>query len=575
VGRTFSDEDFAPAPAAAARVFEDDEFESAPAPGMYDDAPPPLGAPDPRLAGTATGGTARDVAARQLGESASDPDAVVRDTATGRGEAVGLGAAQGVTMGQAPRVAGLQSLMAGTGIQGLITGLAGERTGSTGLKEAGGVKRQVEEKLRKAEKDRPNYYVPAEVVASFAVPGAPKGAGLLRRVGQSAAEGALYAEGTGGDAATGAAVGGGITAGAGLVGKVVKKGATAVVDKLADRIVTEIGEQPGGTVGKKVRDRLVKFRDKVVDEVITGPDASTVRKAYRNPDAQKGLEQLKPVVDGLRDKLDEGYEAFRAAGKGTINAKTYERNLLAMADNPNLSAIESRSIKKLAADFAEEASRAAPDGAMDIQRLRQFTSRAQEAAAGAYGGDPSMASQAVKLKARLSAIASDAMDDWLDANAKGNPKLATAAKEIRENNRRISANLLVQGAIDSRAGQAKRDGLFKTLATTAGVAVGGTGAIQAVAQDPEKAAENAALPVAVGLGTTLAAFGVRRGARMAREAGTTAAINVARKAGGIPAAREGAKRVGKVAEQVTSALARRAGVAARRKATEEYAEEER
>lgn len=580
MGRTFSEEDFAPAAPAAARVFGDDEF--APAAGasmtpakplpspVLDDVAPAQGPADPRLTPNPGQGGARGVALDQLSESGSDPDAVVRDTPTSRAAAVGLGAAQGATVGQAANIATVASLQGQTGVQGLFDNLFGEgkpKQGAEMVREARSVGKAVREKLNKAQADQPGAFLAGELAGSVAVPGAPKGTGLLKRAARAGAEGAVYAHGTGGDIATGAAVGAGVTGAAGAVGKLVKKGATAVVDKLADRIISEIGEQPG-TVGKKVRDRLVKYRDKVVDEVITGPDATKVRQAYRNPDAAKGLEQLKPVVDGLRERLDDGYEAFRKAGKADINVATYLRNLEAQAANPALSAAESRAIKKLATDFSEEASRAAPDGVMDIQRLRQFTSRAQEAAAGAYGGDPSMMSQAAKLKARLSAIASDAMDDWLDANAKGNPKLATAAKEIRENNRRISANLLIQGALESRASQAPKKGSFVAeIAGATGLSLATAAEAPGIIESDEKA-EGVAKVAAVGLGAYAAAKLGRRGARAAREAGTTLAIKAAQKAGGIPEARAAASRAGKVAEQVTGALARRAGAGARRTAAD-------
>ena len=204
------------------------------------------------------GSSARDIALAQGPDT--DPSAPTRDTATSRGLAVGLGAAQGATFGQFKRVMADPFF----GDPDMRIGRTAAMAAQKPIAEAGA------KAVDKAESDRPGEFLAGEVVGSLVAPGPKIGAAgkaasvgekLLRvagKAGVAAGEGALYAEGTGGDAKTGAGVG----AGASLAGSTLGKVGRVVRDRLAARVAKPAAEVAAAAAGPAAPVHVVRVMSK-------------------------------------------------------------------------------------------------------------------------------------------------------------------------------------------------------------------------------------------------------------------------------------------------------------------------
>jgi hypothetical protein len=378
-----------------------------------------------------------------------------------------------------------------------------------------------------------------------------KGTGILKTGVRAGLEGAAYAAGaskadlTKGEAGKflvdtglGFAAGGAVGAGAAAGGKLVRKGAEKVVTDLEQRVLNELAEGGPKSVGQRVREKLLKASKSILGEVIEGPDGDTVRKAMQQPKAEKGRDILKPIVEKVGAQLDEGYEAFRAAGKEIkpAAAAAYYNRLIKQAADPTNSAAETKAIEQLADNWRDIVGRH-QGTPVDLQRLRKFTTETQEAAS-AVTSDPGVRG---KLARKLSAIASEAMDDMLGRSAKGDAKLEAAAKLIRDNNPRMHALLTIDDALKSRlAGEASgRSDLvrFAEKISTPAALLGLFGGASLAVSDTDKALERGA----VGLGLAALARGLPAGA------GTTLRQRVAEKLRGATDRYKRLDRYGKLA----------------------------
>jgi hypothetical protein len=365
-----------------------------------------------------------------------------------------------------------------------------------------------------------------------------KGDGILKTGLRAGLEGAAYAAGSSQadltkgeagrflvDTGLGFAAGGTVGTAAAAGGKLVRKGAEAVVENLERRVLNELAEGGPKSVTQKVRDKLAKAGRAILGEVIEGPDGDTVRKAMQQPKAETGRKILKPIIDEVGGKLDEGYEALRAAGKDIkpAAAAAYYNRIMKRAQDPGNSAAEAKAIEQLADNWRDIVGRH-QGAAVDLQRLRKFTTETQEAAS-AVSSDPSIRS---RLALKLSAIASDAMDDMLTRASKGDAKLEAAAKLIRDNNQRMYGLLSVDGALASRVGgeASARSGVVRLAerVSTPAAVLGGAGALSLAVSDTDKAIERGA----VGLGLVALARGLPALVRAAERGVTTRAINTVR-----------------------------------------------
>lgn len=324
--------------------------------------------------------------------------------------------------------------------------------------------------------------------------------------------------------AGGAAIGG---AGA-AAGKLARVGAEKVVENLEQRVLNELAEGGPKSVGQKIREKLAKSSRAILAEVIEGPDAELVRKAMQQPKAEVGIKILQPHIDKVGKTLDEGYEAFRVAGKDIkpASAAAYHTRLMKLAQDPANSAAESKAIEQLADNWRDIVGR--HEGTpVDLQRLRKFTTETQEAAS-AVSSDPSIRE---KLSLKLSRIASEAMDDMLSRAAKGDAKLEEAASRIRAHNERMNALLTIRSALRSRvAGEASgRSSLVRgaeKIATPAALLAGVGGLASAL--EGHQDLEGGLKRFGVGLGLAALGRALPAGARAIERGVTTRAINAVR-----------------------------------------------
>ncbi len=368
----------------------------------------------------------------------------------------------------------------------------------------------VREDLEQTRKDWPKTALGSEVATSILNPvKVPiKGGGIVRSAVRAGADAAAYGAGAsdadltngevlkfGGDVAKAGAVGlgaGAAGAGAAKVGTYLLGGK---VDRLKQRVLNEFAEGETKTTPTQ-RKHLDKAGNAILEEVVQGPDAKAVRSAAAGP-AAKGREKLAPIVDRVGSKIDDGYEAFDKAGRATVDSAEYA-DRLAKALNATKSLAEKRGIEKLITDFGElvERNQGAP---LSLREVRAFTTEIQGYAASAIGGLNDHA--AAKLKRRLSAVATDAMDDMLDRAAAGDKKLTAAAEQIRENNRRMHALLTVDKVLKLReAAEGSQRSAFARAADKGRDAVvgAGTAGLVSLAVDPENAIRNAGLGLGIG-----------------------------------------------------------------------------
>lgn len=283
--------------------------------------------PDPRLMATPAprgSGTARDVAARQLSESASDPDAVVRDTATTRGEAGVLGAARGLGMGDAGRALRFTEGM-GEPVDVFMAASDPQR------QEVEGEIRRLTEK---AEKDRPGEFLAGEVAGSAVpqsgvpLPTAAKTAKPLAKLAAAggkavaaAGEGAVYAANTGGDVKTGAAAG---AAGSAL-GQVIGKAGRAVRDRLAKPAENRAATAAAATAARETADTAAQAAKPLQDAAATARAAADRATAIAKESAEAGRASAPAQKKTAAEAVKAALEARQAAFAALKAAKAAER----------------------------------------------------------------------------------------------------------------------------------------------------------------------------------------------------------------------------------------------------------
>jgi hypothetical protein len=375
-----------------------------------------------------------------------------------------------------------------------------------------------------AAKDRPALYHGSNILGSLALPGAAglvKGAGVLANVARAAAPvleagavglGASTAdtlEGRLADAGSAAKFAGAAGAVGATVGKAAKYLSGGIEGNLKTRILNELaeGDGSGKATSKTQRAKLDNAGEALVTEAVHGPDAKAVREAF-TAEASEGRKILAPIVDRIGRDSDQAYEAFHTPGKEAqglldFNLATYQDRLqatikeLAKEGKARLiGGIEAyaNSVKKFAAKHAA-------GEPISLEQLRGLTTDAQGAASSAIGSLNEHGN--AMLFRRVSAAASEAMDDTLSQAAQGNVKLEAAADKIRENNRRMFALLTADDALKFRAkGDSSQRSVFvrgaEKLGSQAAVA-GAAGGITAAVQDPEHTARNVGLGIASGI----------------------------------------------------------------------------
>ncbi len=448
---------------------------------------------------------------------------------------------------------------------------------------------------------------------------ATKAVGLLGRGKQAiaaAGEAALQAFGNstadvtkgefaeaGRDAATGAALGGGLNVAGQVVGKgfkaakdyAVKKLGAGSRDELVDRIMNEVASGPDDlkTTPTKQK-RLDHSRDAIGAEVVDGPDAELVRNAFLS-DAKTGREMLQKPLKDLRAVREADYEAFEAAGRSHIKPDDYVQRLRekvaeeAQAGHGNvattlkgvISRFESliqdaktgnvQSLEKQILEIREAAQKAAEGNnpfrakelvaqANDIEKaltdkawkpdlltVRGFTTEAQETAVANLGALNEH--QQARIKNVASAVTTGIMDDLLTAAAKGDKKLEAHATSIRANNKRFNAILTIDDALAGRQWKENNadgpiKGLLKQSATAA--ALGGAGGATQ-GNDFADGAQKAGMGALVGVGLRK---GLPKIGQKIEQSITTAQLKAlqALKTGGKEAADE-ARRLG-ISERV-------------------------
>jgi len=394
--------------------------------------------------------------------------------------------------------------------------------------------------------------------------GPMKGAGFAKNVGKAAGVGGAYAAGeseadlTRGEVARFAKdVAGGAVAAAtvyagGEAGKKGIKWATGrVADRLEQRIANEIAEGEAKTTPTQ-RQKLYKASKPITNEVISGPDAKAVRKAYL-AGGQEGRELLAPIIDSVGAKLDDGYARFEAKGKHTVPLKAYTSQIEAKRQ----AALADGKLELADAlwEHMKDASRLADElgGKLDLRSLRGLTTQTQRAAASAIGGLNQHASAV--LKNQLGAAASEAMAASLGKNAGKDPDLIRALAQIQQNNPRMHALLTIDDVLKLRAYKEATapsrfvraaDAVSKPAAIAGGI-YGAQGAFDSI-----QSGDYGEVGKRLGVGVALAALarGIPRGARWVDRRVTSGAITAAQ--GRMPIRAAAAERAVEVGGRVAA-----------------------
>lgn len=468
---------------------------------------------------------------------------------SGAGQAGLLGGAQGASFGFADELTGaagaifhsapVRALRKATGI---MAPYEGEHVPASAGEAYEEVRDSARADLEQSRKDHPVITTGSEIATSLVNPvklgptgGATTAGRVLRTGARGAAEGATYAAGASTEGSAGGILrdtlkGGVIGAGAGtagaLAGEAVRVAGQGRVDRLEKRILNEAAEGDPGSRPANLTNRrkLEKSEQNIVNEVVHGPDGKAVRKAIQSP-PKEAIEQLQPIIDRVGAQNDAGYSAFEAAGRGTVDTAEYGnrlyQKLLAAKTLP-----EKRGIERLINDFDELVQRNQGQP-ISLRDLRAHTTAIQDIHESVLGITPTAAG---KLKGKLSAAATEAMDDMLDAAATGDPRLQAAAAHIRKNNERMNALLTLRRVKTTQlGGEATGKDMLMRAAQRAGsaVTIGGVSAAAAGFEDPEKAIKAGLAGAAVG---ALSKAPVAA-ARAVNRAVTTRAIEAARRAG--------------------------------------------
>jgi hypothetical protein len=376
---------------------------------------------------------------------------------------------------------------------------------------------------------------PLAGAATKAAQGGGMVARVAARVAAPMAEGAIYGAGNTreddpiemGKNAAYAAGTTGVVAGAGELAKEgVKRAAGVIMKTLPRRILNEVAEGQEGRVSPTVGKKLDKAEKSIVKEILTSPDADAVRAAYQSG-AKVGREKLAPIIDRVGRKNDVLYGKFEKSGTDQIDLASHQQRLTKMADEAR-KAGRARQADAIQAFQAKLQGEAGTTGGMTLRQLRGLTTEAQEHAASVIGSINETAN--AKLARRVSAAATEALDDTLTATAGGNKELLRAADQIRKNNERFHALLAIDTALEFRQAKAAtgRSGLVRMaekISHPAALAGGGGaafGALQGESLDDKINHAGAGLAVMAGAKMLPAA------ARAIDRHITTAAIQAAR-----------------------------------------------
>lgn len=384
------------------------------------------------------------------------------------------------------------------------------------------------EDLDQTAEDHPVTALGATVAGSLLNPiraPLPRGTTAMGRIASAGGQGALQgaAQGLGvsradltrgdfigaaRDTGGGAALGGALGVAGQSVGEGVKKVGQHITDNVRRRAVGELAEGMESATTPTQRKHLDRAQEDIWNEMTTGPDAQTVRNV-RYQGATEGREALKPVLERIGQENAEHYAKFTAAGRANVDAADYMQRLA----NRAAEADEAGDTELFNAinNFIEDVDGAYQrTGSLPLQRLRGMTTQTQRAAASAIGGLNGHAP--AELKARLTAVATEAMDDSLSAAAAGDPALEAAADAIRANNRRYYANKTIDKNLALRETKENTGPGLLVRGAKAAATPGALAAGAAIAGGDENRVENAL----AGAGAGLALRGLVPAAKLAQ-----------------------------------------------------------
>lgn len=457
-----------------------------------------------------------------------------------RAEAAAMGAMQGATFGFADEMgaslgaAGIGNPMVPNFQQ--LEDAAKEQRDAGGYMNAYRARRDaVREEDAAAQQAHRGTYLAANIAGALANPIkiGPKGSGLLPAMARGGVEGAVAGFGysnadTAGGMARDTGLGSLVGVAAGTLGKAIgatwNKAKEAITGGARRRLLNEVAEGTGLTTATG-RKRLDKAGDAIADEIIKGPDGDAVLNAVRSG-AEKGREQLKPIVANVGQQLGQGYAAFEQAGRHVVDMGDYMLRLGKAAEDA-LNAGNSNLYKGIQHLIGEMDELARASGNVNLRQLRGFTTQTQRSAASALGSLNEHAT--AKLKSQISAVATDVMDDMLDAASAGDAGLKAAADGIRANNRRMHALLSVDDGLKTRqykeaTGKSALVRGAEVLSNPAAIAGGAAAGMGALSGDDEGTLEKV-MKVGLAVG---AAKALPAAARALDRVGTNMAVQAAR-----------------------------------------------
>lgn len=354
----------------------------------------------------------------------------------------------------------------------------------------------------------------AKALAPVAATGAVAGFGYQDSGEGNVATPAEAAEAGGEGAVAGVATGLAVKG----AGKVLKAGAGAAKtpylwlrnrlgrtpEEIKTAILDEIATAPNG---KQVRDtvkkHLTKAGDAIYDEVIGGPEARTVQRAYQAKTANDGLKVLQPVIDRLDTQRTQLYGEFERAGAHVVDLPTeYVPRLTKAAQEARKEGDKhlADGLEGVAEMITGEAEKTqAAGGATSMKWLRAHQSSLQAAAASKIGGLEEH--ETASLARHVAEEAKGVLDDVFIAKAGKNPALQAAGEQIKSLNRRYYANLTLKDALEARAvKEGVQGGPFEAAGRKIGKVLSSTGVGGGLAGAP-----GAAIGAAVGGGEVLGA----------------------------------------------------------------------
>lgn len=298
------------------------------------------------------------------------------------------------------------------------------------------------------------------------------------------------------DTAGAGALGAGLGAAGSSVGEGIKRGGKHIADNLKRRVVGEVAEGVESATTPTQRKHLNRAQEDIWNEMTTGPDAEVIR-GTRYKGATEAREDLAPIMARVGQENAEHYAKFAAAGRGNVDASDYMMRLADKAAEAD--EVGDTELFNAINNFISEVDSAYQrTGSLPLTRLRGMTTQTQRAAASAIGGMNGHAP--AELKARLTAVATEAMDDSLSLASAGDPALEAAASAIRSNNRRYYANKTMDKALMLREPKENTGPGLLVRGAKAAATPGALAAGAAIAGDDEKKLENALLGAGAGVG---------------------------------------------------------------------------